>query len=286
MAIIPYVPPPKISRPPGSDAQITDAGTPLVARPPLARPTADRPPLSDRARTVLADAMRSFETAVGGRKQAVEVMAIADLDPRVDPQTVEYVVGLLADPANADRSLAAVARTAGIDLTDLLRIYRHALVARAHLLALQQITTQLPAVVADVMRKAAPYEDACGACQGIGTRTADPTSEAPNPSPVRCSTCQGLGRLVYQPTEGTQKLALQLAGLLKSGTGITVVNQAASQHTTVFAGGSGAAGDLFLKVQQAADEILFGTRTAPDPVIEVVPVSPAVEASTDEPLPQ
>lgn len=263
--LIPFVPPPQVA--------------PQDPPPPKRHPRT----IAAEAQQVVTEAMRSFEQAVGGRKRAVEVLALAELDPKVDPETVEYVTGLIADPRNADKSLAQIAKEGGIDFLDLLRIYRNAMVSRAHLFALEQISQQIPAVVADVMRKAVPYTDVCSDCLGAATVTANPTKAEPNPTPQPCETCRGTGELLYPPSLEVQKLALQLGGLLKSG-GLTIVQT--QQNALIQANGAGGGpGDLFLKVQQAADEILFGTRppteASADPVIDAEPMPPATEADAD-----
>lgn len=266
---IPFVAPPAATPPPGPPP-----GSPA--------PHGRRVPVTEPAREALAQTFQEFEQELGGRKQAIKALSIASLDTKLTPDQIADVIAVISDPANAERSLMEIAEIGGITFDDLLRVYRHALVQRAHLTCMRIACERIPAVVADVMKKAAPYQDHCSACQGIGTITPDPTRDRPNPTPVPCRTCAGAGQLLYQPTLETQKLALQLVGLLKSG-GLTIIaNQKQINNPT---GPVLAADDVFLKVQQTADEVLYGRPPAlasldveaPVVTVEVPPLTPATE---------
>lgn len=178
--------------------------------------------LTRATRGVLADTLRQFETSIGGRAALIKALAVASSVDGVDPAAAQYVVGLLADPKNADKSLARIAQLGGITLQDLLKLYRHGAVQRAHLAAGAAIVETLPAAAAHAMARSVPYEADCERCSGLGQTTPNPTTEHPNPSPVTCPQCRGGGRLRYEPTLDQQKLALTLGGLLKGGGGVNV----------------------------------------------------------------
>lgn len=270
---IPFVRPPVVTAPP---------------TPPPPVPAHRRIPVTEPAREALAQTINEFEREMGGRSAALKALALANLDAKLRPEQIADVVGLLADPANADKSLLEIAQIGEVTIDDLLRVYRHALVMRAHLQCIRIVSERIPAVVTDVMKKAAPYQDACSSCQGVGKVTPEPTRERPNPEPVDCRTCAGVGQLMYQPTHETQKLALQIAGLLKSG-GLTIIAHQNQVNNPI--GPVLAADDVFLKVQQTADEVLYGQRPPAAPpalpeltIEEIDATPPATEGAPDATL--
>lgn len=194
--------------------------------------------------------LATIEADLGGRTALVGLLILAPLTP-----DLQYVVGLLGDPAQGTVSLAEVCARGNILPGDLLKHLATAAMQRGKLLAAQKIGEGIAAVAADVMRRAAPYEAPCnGGCQGTGTITPDPTPAAPNPAPEPCETCHGTGRLVYSPDLERQKLAVEMAQLLPKSSGIQIaqINQGAA------AGGPGSAGaGPMERLQQLTDRILY-----------------------------
>ena len=235
------------------------------------------PAVPQEAQKKVASLLDQFEKNLGGRQAVVEALAAATTVDGIEAEQAEYVVGCLADPRFADRTLRYIAKRAGITLTDLLRLYRVAAVQRAHLESLSHIARGLPATTKHVMDRSIPYEAACGKCLGAGALTAEPTEKQPNPVPVLCVACNGLGTQVYEPDIEHTKLALALGGLVKQGGGVSIVNIQSSSG-----GGSStplAHGDALVKLQQASDAALYGKPDVVDGDVTPVPDPPPEDPS-------
>lgn len=203
---------------------------------------------------VLAELQR-IEVQMGGRQEIVGLLALAPLT-----RDLRYLLGLLGDPDNTGVSLGELCARGHILPGQLLEQLQRAAMQRGQVLAAQRIGTGIAAVAEDVMRRAAPYEEACHACGGIGTVTPEPTAQVPNPSPGPCDTCRGTGRLRYLPDLERQKLAIDMAHLLPKGGGINIAQINAPSGPA----GGGAAADLVESLQQATDKILYGSGGADD----------------------
>jgi hypothetical protein len=214
--------------------------------------------------------IQQIEADLGGRQALVGMLVLAPLN-----QDLEYFLGLLGDPHNEQKSLAEICALAEILPGELL----HKLHASATMLGkvrtAHQVTQGLQPVVADLLRRAAPYEEACHDCMETGSVTPEPTTTNMNPSPGPCETCKGSGRLRYSPDLDRQKLVLELAQTLPKGGGLQITNNQLN-----LPGGSGGGGlGLLDRVQQIADQALYGLPAAPVDA-EVVE---ADEAPTEDP---
>jgi hypothetical protein len=210
--------------------------------------------------------LAALEQDLGGRPALLGLLALAPLN-----KDLRYVLGLLGDPQHDRLTLATICAKGNLLPGDLLKYLGAAALHRGQTLAKQRIGEAIPRVVADVMRKAAPYEEACYHCLGTGSITPDPSAEQPNPSPGPCPTCQGSGTLVYQPDLETQKLAIDMGGLTQKSGGISILNQNLNLPQ---AGGAG--GGALEQLQTLTDAILYGEE---DPVVdaEVTPVPPPTD---------
>lgn len=195
----------------------------------------------------VVDQLRVIEAEMGGRTTLVGMLVLAPLTP-----DLRYALGMLGDPKNAAKSLAQICAMGNILPGDLLKHLASAALLRGKVRASQKIGEGIAAVAEDVMRRAAPYEDVCHACRGIGMFTADPTPAAPNPSPASCDTCLGTGKLRYTPDLERQKLAIDMAQLLPKSGGIQIAMQ-----QTLTSGGSG--GGAIERLQALTDKILYGS---------------------------
>ena len=184
------------------------------------------PPLvSER---VSADkAVETFLLGVGGRDQLLDALEIGSARPEIDK-----VLDFLADERYASMSLRQICNFAGLTVADLMAAYRSATLIKSQIAATAQIAHRIGPVVADVMRRAAPHEVSCRACNGAGT-----VSKGDDPA-LPCLPCRGTGSVVAEPELDRQKLALELAELLKKGGGISITQQ---QIAVAAAGGD--AGD-------------------------------------------
>lgn len=186
------------------------------------------------------------------------------------------MLGLVGDPRNLHLPLASICAMGGITAGELLEAYKSGEILRGHVLATRAIVAGLPAVISDTMRLAAPYEDTCYGCQGLGQVTPDPTKKVPNPEPETCETCQGSGRLLYKGDLDHKKLALELAQMTsKGGGGVSV--QIDQRQAHLHAGGEAAGGTLEALLQ-ASDRILYGDGGA----APAAPAAPAPEVVDGE----
>lgn len=195
--------------------------------------------------------LNQLETALGGRGQIVAALATAPMT-----KDVRYTLGLLADPQHEKKSLAEICALGEILPGQLLEQIERGTKLQARIVASGIIARGTPAMVTDVMQKAAPYEDQCtGGCQGTGTIVPEPSAEEPNPNPIQCTTCRGTGRLVFDADPECRKLGLEIAGLLTKGGGISIVNQNQNIQQTAHLGGG-----AFDQLQEAMDQILYGRK--------------------------
>lgn len=228
------------------------------------------PPAAQAAETALVRAdlfkepIDAFEVALGGRAQLVASLAIDDA-PRI-----RDLVEKLIDPHYKAFSLAYLAETVDITLTDLLRAYRNATLAKAQILATQFVAEKLPAIVKDIVEHAVPFESPCAACDGQGVMSVKPTKKCPAPDPatIPCRICNGKKVVMRQPSLDHQRLALELGEILKPPKGGTTFLQ---QFNLNAGEGLGATKPGSLEqMQQAVTGLLFNRTT----VIDLEPVEP------------
>jgi hypothetical protein len=183
-----------------------------------------------------------FTRAVGGRQKLMATLAVADTDGHVDK-----VINCLLDPAYQAWPLRKICIYAGITVADLFASYKRALFVQAHIDAAHRIITQLPPVVDDVMRRAAPQPIPCR-CQ------AAPPPPPDSPPAKPCLDCRGTGTVMTEPNVERQKLALQLAHLIEPRAGVIVQQNAIAAGSTALA--STAPGSLE-QLQQVVGDLLF-----------------------------
>lgn len=213
-----------------------------------------------------AESLTQIETELGGRSSILQALITA-------PQTkdVKYVIGLLADPDRKAATLAELCMEAKITPGVLLDMLERGTKLRTRIIAGHIIAQGTPAMVRDVMEKAAPFHDDCTDCQGTGTHVPEPSAENLNPNPEKCKICAGTGKLRYEADPECRKLGLEIAGLTSRGGGISIVQQ---NQTIVPQMGAGLA---FEALQELQDRLMYGRPAAlPAAVIEVIdPAEPA-----------
>jgi hypothetical protein len=234
-------------------------------------PAAPRQPLavpSDLEETSL----KVIEKMLGGREGLVAALSHAPKS-----RDLEYLLGLIGDPANAKVPLGYLCAQGGITPGELLSAWKSGEILRGHVLATKQIVEALPGVVSDVLKRAAPYEDTCSGCGGLGQVTPEPTEKKPNPEPKPCPACGGQGRLLYEADLDRAKLALELAQLTSKGAGVAVNLDQRQVHLH---GGGGSAGGALEALMAASDAVLYGEasvlppHTPAPPLGEVIDVDP------------
>lgn len=217
--------------------------------------------------TLVVRELDTLEKQLGGRQALVSLLSLAPLT-----KDLQYVLGLLGDPQNQQLTLASICAQGNLLPGDLLKYLGAAALHRGQTIAKKTIGEHLPAVVADLMKKAAPYRNPCYGCQGTGSTTPEPTPDQPNPSPQPCETCNGVGELIYQPQLEVQRLAIEMGGLSQKGGGIAILNQ----QLNLPQAGSAGAGALE-QLQSLTDQILYGEAVDAEftPVEETAAPDPA-----------
>lgn len=222
---------------------------------------------------LVAASLTAMEKEVGGRAALVSALLHAPKS-----RDLEYLLGIIGDPARTSVSLAQLCVQGGITPGEILEAYKAGVLARAQVLSTAQIASSLPGVVTDTMRRAMPGETVCEACQGVGMVTAEPSKRNPNPEPATCMACAGKGRHQAEGDLEHKKLALDMGKLLSKGGGLNI---AVNQQQNNFVGAS--AGGTLEKLQAATDQILYGPGD-PGPLISVQEpdADPAIDAEVIE----
>ena len=217
-----------------------------------------------------------IEKTLGGREALVAALSHAPKS-----RDLEFLLGLIGDPLMADTPLGHLCAQGGITPGELLSAWKSGEILRGHVLATKQIVAAMPAIVGDVLKRAAPYEDTCSACAGVGQVTPEPTEKTPNPEPQTCPACLGGGVLTYEADFDRAKIALELAQLTSKGNGVQINLDQRQAH--LHAGG-GSAGGTLEALMAASDKILYGDPdTSPlalpdEEIIDVQPLPPADSA--------
>lgn len=222
----------------------------------------------------VVDALRQIEVDLGGRAHIVGLLTLAPLN-----SDLRYILGLLGDPKNQTKSLAAICALGSILPGELIKHLSAAALLRGKVLASQAIGDGIQAVAQDVMRRAAPFEETCYACRGTGSVVPEPTKEVPNPEAGPCEACGGGGVLRYQPELERQKLAIEMAQLLPKGGGLHILNA----NVQGASGGAGGSGTPLERLQQLTDQILYGKPGMPGGLEEDPPVEGTVVADPPPP---
>ena len=183
-------------------------------------------------------AVDTFIGVLGGRARLTEILRIGAGDPAVD-----RVLDLLDEPLYGGWSLPKLCVRAGVSVADFLRAYQRAMLAVGEIAATKVIADGIVPVVADLMRRAAPYEVPCDC-------TLTPPTTVPPPV---CKTCRGRGVRTILPDLDRQKIALALAKLLLPGGPVL-------QQTTQIVHAPAASGGTLANLHAAVREILHPTR--------------------------
>ena len=204
-------------------------------------------------------ALQDLEEALGGRDALIAALAHAPSSP-----TTDDLYGLLADPAHASTSLAELCAQADVPPGTLLKTFNLAELTRAQAVALRQMTRRLPGVIEDLATRAGPHTILCDACEGRGASTPDPTPTDPNPGPIPCDLCRGTGQLTRSGDLERQRIVVEMAGLVKRGGGLQIIQ---TQQTAIMNQGAGGSETVQMAVQEILGKAGLrgrGTRLAPE----------------------
>lgn len=167
-------------------------------------------PETQPARKEVQAAVSRLETALGGRDAIVDTLTAAP-----STEQLRYVVGLIADPRHAHKSLGELCALGHITPDQLLAAYRSGKAAKAQALAFAAVYDKLPDVAADVMRRAEVHLVQCPTCAGRGTVTRVVRAKGEvRYEKETCETCGGSGEVEKEPDLATQELALTIGGLV------------------------------------------------------------------------
>lgn len=227
-------------------------------------------PLTSTERTLADEGVTTFEEILGGREKLTQVLAVATDEPEV-----ALVTDLLLDPRYQHHSLRQLCAMTGLTVADLLTAYRKAVIVQAHVQAAPIIAGKLIGVVEDLMTRAQPHYLPCATCHGSGSVIDLPSKDQPSPAPRVCTACTN-GQQLHLPDLDRQKLALEVAELVKPKSGITF-----NQANVLGAGGGSSMGGSLEQLQQAVSDVLFPSahRSAAKPNTSAIDVSPIASSA-------
>jgi len=174
-----------------------------------------RPEESTEIAPWVETSLRALEIRYGGRDAVIEALSFLPEDSGAG----EVVKVLRKHPTF---SLAVVCARFQIPMWKIFQLMRDGDLVRAQVLSVREVSSRLPAVVKDVMRRATDYEETCKTCLGCGQVLYEPSEENPNPEPEDCPDCKGKGIVVRPPVPEDREYALKLGGLLKPSGGMNV----------------------------------------------------------------
>lgn len=163
---------------------------------------------------LIEQALAQLETAIGGRDQLVSGLSMVP-GMTQEEQTILY---LLADPANAKKSLASLVGRTGTTVGRVLELFCKGDFAEAYVRSIRRVYRMLPSVAEDAMSRAVGKWKTCFVCKGKGSLPPKVEGE----DGAACLDCEGLGRVDVAPDVERVKVALQIGGLLKTGGGVVV----------------------------------------------------------------
>lgn len=202
----------------------------------------------------VAQALDSLQEAAGGRQALVSQLLHA-------PETPEqkYVLGLLADPRSDALNLSRVCEQGQVSLGQLIHLLKEAKASKALLESMDRIAKYLPEVAEDLMARARPHDLPCWDCEGRGevkVPVLDEKGKATGDWETKpCEPCRGRGQIRTLPSLDRQKVALEVGGLLKRQSGVTVN---VSQQAATF----NFSGDARRDFRSATDALLYRRQDA------------------------
>lgn len=214
-------------------------------------------------------AIAQLEAAMGGRQDLLATLAHA---PQTDD--LAYVINLIADPRSDARSLAAICRAGHVHPGELLEAYKRGKFAKMQVQAIATIAEKTPAVVSDVMDRAAPHLENCPSCKGtqwLPNPQWKPDGEQERWLACSCTLTTTPGFVAQVPTVERQKLALDLAQLTPQKGPQVVVDNRTQVANRFDASPSG-----FSALLSETDEILHRRRGSTE-VVDAEITDPSVD---------
>lgn len=210
------------------------------------------------------EALATLEQSVGGRERLILELSHS---PALD-EDEGLLMRMLADPANDDRQLAAIAAQLGFTVGGVLRLLSKARGAAALVRSMDAIYRAVPQVAEDLMQEATSRRFQCQECNGVG-QILPPADSEELPKP--CKACWGTGEVVLHPDIEVRKTALQVAGVLKTekaaGVNVQVNNISSGQVRTS------------AELREATDRVLYGSGSRGYGVVEAEVVETGKETA-------
>ncbi len=220
-----------------------------------------------RVPLALETACKNFEAEVGGREALIATLIHAPLT-----KDQELLVGAIVDPRNDEASLARICYTFNIQFADLITLFRSAGFVKAQLQAMRKVWDAVPEVAEDVMGRAVPHYLRCNGCFGrrkVEAPELDEKGAATGKTvEVPCPACDGEGEVLVQPKLETQKVALELGGLIQPKGAPVQVNVTQQQAQGAFQAG-GRLGDFYAD----SDAVVFPQAQEAEETVEAEVVS-------------
>ena len=217
-------------------------------------------------------ALDSLEEASGGRMKMVETLSLSLLT-----QEQELLAGMIADPRNDAKSLARICSMASVSVSRFLTMLGEVKMSKAVLEAQDKVAALLPEVAGDLMSRAVIHTVECSNCAGKGTivlasrgRSKGEGTPPPTEDELTCPNCRGAGAITIQPDLERQKIALEMAGLLKRGGGVNVAVGVSAGITPALVSTSTFRG--------ATDNLMFGRRKPDSEPVEAEEVQVVEES--------
>lgn len=180
--------------------------------------------------------MEALEQSMGGRAGVVDALLLADLSPKQ-----QHFLALLMDPRRERDSMATICADAAVSPRELLDLFRSASFAKAHAIALNYVAEKSLDVAKDVVGKSIDQHIECPECRGVKVEGST------------CPKCKGKGTIFRESDVDRQKMALEVAGLLKKGGGVNIAVQ--QNNSSVSSSPS-----IFSKVVKQSDEIAYDVK--------------------------
>lgn len=210
-------------------------------------PTIVSPPVEARRvfSPAIIEQLFHIESAFGGRKKVIAILACAPKSPAVD-----YLLGLLTD-AEASETIADLCVAANIRPSELLQHLSAGNVLYARTMAMAHLPEHLPRTVGDLLAVSHVYEGVCDTCWGEKAMPVrDKEGHPVEGRTETCPVCKGQGTRQYQPTPEARNKALEIGGMVEKGGGMTL-NLGVQTHVQ-----TGGGGGALEQVQAAAEEVL------------------------------
>jgi hypothetical protein len=135
------------------------------------------------------------------------------------PGAIRFLAAL-EDPSRAQTRLVALAKSSGLSLGEMTRIWREGRLTAA----LGIMIDAAPAIAADIVEDAKSRPTCCPRCDGAGTIH---VNRQDGPSWIQCTSCRGSGSIRKPGDAGSRDLFLKAIGFVKSDAGyrVTILNQ-------------------------------------------------------------